>query len=76
MTAMRRVTLLFPEDLWNDLATAASLRAQSRGEYARDILRMRVDQSLVMAGMKKDPEMEANAARGRAEAMAEEGGEE
>jgi hypothetical protein len=32
---------------------------------------MRVDQSLVMAGMKKDPEMEANAARGRAEAMIE-----
>jgi hypothetical protein len=76
MSAMKRVTLLFPEDLWNDLATAASLRAQSRGQYAREMLRMRVDQSLVMAGMKKDPEEEARAARRRAETMDETGGEE
>jgi len=73
MAAMKRVTMLFPEDLWLDLATAASLRGQSRGQYARDTLRRQCDGSLIMAGMKPDPNEAANAAR-RVAGMAEVGG--
>ena len=73
MAAMRRVTMLFPEDLWLDLATAASLRGQSRGEYARDTLRRQCEGSLIMAGMRPDPNEAANEARRQA-GMAEAGG--
>lgn len=66
--------MLFPEDLWTDLAIAASIRGQSRGEYARDTLRRQCDGSLIMAGMRPDPNEAANAAR-REAALGEDGGE-
>lgn len=74
MSAMRRVTMLFPEDLWTDLAIAASLRGQSRGEYARDTLRRQCNGSLTMAGMRPDPNEAASAAQREAQ-PGEDGGE-
>lgn len=79
MAAMRRVTMLFPEELWNDLAMAAPIRGQSRGAYARAVLEREVNRTLVMAGLKEetDPEALAHIARQKAErdaAVAEEGG--
>ncbi len=52
MAAMKRVTVLLPEQLWTDLAMAASMRAQSRGVFVRSVLERETDRSLVMAGLK------------------------
>lgn len=69
MTAMRRVTLLFPEQLWQELAVAAPIRGQSRGAYARDVIEREVNRTLVMAGLKKDTNPETLAYMARQEAQ-------
>lgn len=71
MTAMRRVTMLVSESLWSEMAIAASVRAQTRGEYVRTILTRETDGVLWMAGMKKDPEKDAELARQEAERQKE-----
>lgn len=54
MTAMCRVTILIPEGLWGEMAMAAAVRDQTRGEYARAILERETDAVLSRAGMKKE----------------------
>jgi hypothetical protein len=83
MTAMRRVTMLMPDELWTEMATAASIRAQSRGVFARSVLARETNGILISAGLKDetDPAVLAHQARRKAEReaaetqLAQEGGE-